>query len=222
MIKSALAMLSLASIFGASSAHAQSEYKWSGCYVNAFAGMSASDIDTDVSVPAIPAAVTIGGLSTSGGFAGLGAGCDIQVNRFVFGAFGDYAFRGHGHHSAATVGPAAIPVTTGMGDVWTLGARAGILLGERTLAYGLLGHSRTSMDTLVVGPLAADVPKFRGLTVGGGIEHQLGLGWSLSAEYRHTNYSSETVDLVPGVATVGFSPTDHSARVGLSYRFMSR
>ncbi|MGH1353191.1 MAG: outer membrane protein [Methyloligellaceae bacterium] len=79
----------------------------------------------------------------------------------------------------------------------TIGARLGYLLNEKTLAYGLIGYTRTSLkgslDANISAPGLDDLSlskKFSenvgGVTIGVGAERQISHNWSARVEYRYT------------------------------------
>lgn len=78
-------LLALASMAFAAPASAG----WHGCWVGANVGMSATDTETSLDFAATNIA-TVDGFAASGAQAGLGVGCDVQIERFVLGAFADY------------------------------------------------------------------------------------------------------------------------------------
>jgi opacity protein-like surface antigen len=95
-------------------------------------------------------------------------GGDVQISRILFGIMADY---GWDH-------------TTLLGNTnpkeWMVAARAGVLVAENVLVYGLAGErwlSVTGFNT-------------QGLTMGGGVEVALTKHWRLGLEYDHTTYDA--------------------------------
>jgi outer membrane immunogenic protein len=71
------------------------------------------------------------------------------------------------------------------GDEWSIGARAGLLVNDRTLAYILAAYTQTEYsfgDTDIT---------FDGVTVGGGVEFALTQNVFLGVEGTHTFYGEE-------------------------------
>ena len=162
------------------------------CYVGALAGASVDAVKVK-GTDALPASV-----SATGWTLGATVGCDLRIQRVVVGALARIE----------------IPVETD-GDLikseraWTVGARAGYLLTPSLLMYGLVGYTGTDFKL-------ADVSLDpNGLTVGGGIEVAISKHLALTAEYTQTGLGR----LSDGLTTL--EPTNHMARLGLSYRFNS-
>lgn len=118
----------------------------------------------------------------------------------------------------------------------TMLARAGVLLTERTLLYGLLGVTYAGFEQFDYSTVTGYTTPFHsrdGLTFGAGIEANLGSGWHLRTEYRRTNLGawhdrqSEVTELgtSPNVVTIfrgsdaGIDTTIDEARAVLTYRF---
>ena len=89
---------------------------------------------------------------------------------------------------------------------------------ERFLAYGTGGYAfmhGTSSNNLG----ASDSATFHGWTAGVGGEYAIGERVSVRAEYRYTDFASETMVIpVPGYGEK-IDPDLHSVRLGFSYRF---
>ncbi len=62
---------------------------------------------------------------------------------------------------------------------------------------------------------ASSLPDFKGYFVGAGVESQLVGGWNLRAEYRFSQFDSETV-LFDGL---NVEPSSHTARLALTYKW---
>ncbi len=95
-------------------------------------------------------------------------GGDVQISRILFGVFTNYQW-----DTVSVFGSSTHPTE------WLIAARAGVLVTDSTLVYGLVGSNKLSvsgMDT-------------RGVTVGGGIETALTKHWRLALEYDRTTYS---------------------------------
>lgn len=197
-IRFALAALSTALLFASSPALAGS---WTGCYVGLQGGYAIAD--HDVSVPGL---VSLDGISGEGFQGGPTAGCDLQFDRFVVGAFADYSFR-NVDTSASLFGASA---TVGFEDAWSVGGRAGVLLTPDTLVYGLAAYQHTEVNDLGTG-LLSDLDGWAG---GAGIEVGFSPGWSLRGEYRYVAYEDAKIG-----GFVDLDSSEHQARIGLNYRF---
>jgi len=126
---------------------------------------------------------------------GVVAGCDIQLQKFVVGGWGQYDWR---RFEWKPFG-ASIDIDV---DGWAAGGRAGYLVTPDALAYALVGYTDLNMSG---GPAANG----DGLVVGGGAEFSLGDGLFLRTEYQHA-----TLD----VSGTAMDPNIHSGRVGVLYR----
>ena len=169
---------------------------WTGFYLGAGVGGGAIVYDVDV----------FGDFGGEGFFGTVMVGYDRQINsRWVAGLFADYDFS---------------DITTnsflgGSGDLkhtWSVGGRLGMLTSPTTLWYGTAGYTQIKVDL----DIPINVPTFSGYFVGGGVENQLGGGWSLRGEYRLSQFDSEDV------AGVDVDPTMLTVRAVLSYKFGGR
>jgi opacity protein-like surface antigen len=158
------------------------------------------------------------GLGASGHtFSALG-GCDLQMSQVVVGAWGDFTW--HQDHdvtltwaSPTLANPAATKsVSSGLNDQWSVGGRAGVLVGP-SLVYGLVGYTEASLD----------IGDHAGLIYGGGIELPLGAGFALQAQYTYSDLDSERYQILdnkgkPTGASFDVDPDVHAVRAALVYR----
>jgi outer membrane immunogenic protein len=189
-----------------------------------------------------PAAFDTSGFRVSGY-----AGFNWQFANWVLGVEGDF---GWADNSASRLGiPGTFTLALGPGadsstitDKWDASARGriGYLFAPQALFYVTGGAawiekevSATCAGTFPVGwcitpgGTAQSVSDtFFGWTLGGGIEWLMAPGWVLRAEYRYTDYGSQTYTFFtgPGVAagddfTFDVEQQTHTAYVGLSYLF---
>jgi outer membrane immunogenic protein len=158
---------------------------WSACWGGVEIGGSAAILDP------------WGGIDGWGG--GLRAGCDVQLGHFVTGLRGGYDWV---HLNA---GNAPISVNA---NEWYLGGRGGLLLTEKTLAYGLVDFVQADLSGSGISE------RVNGWGIGGGIEHMWTPHLSSSLEYRLEQFGNinggreEPVDL-----------REHTIRLGLTYKF---
>jgi opacity protein-like surface antigen len=110
--------------------------------------------------------------SDSGLVGGARLGFDYAMGRFLVGAFGEYNWS----------------AVDGKDSDWSAGGRAGILLSDRVLAYGLVAYTQADYGDV----------DFTGISVGGGLEYALSRNIFLGMEYAHTFYDEETLVDVPG------------------------
>lgn len=179
--------------------------RWTGCGVGVQAGYSATIVDVGFNV--FKTAGAFEGLGADGATYGLKAGCDMQMDRIVIGAWGDYSWFSSQDLSLTVSGLGSI--SAGFDQQWAAGARAGLLVTDRTLVYALVGY------TDVRG--ASFVPDFSGMVYGGGIEIGLGNDLFGSLEYRYADLDKLT--LTSGPNSISFDPNMHQIRAGLTYRF---
>lgn len=107
---------------------------------------------------------------------------------------------------------------------FTVGARLGYLIDDKTLAYGLVGYTRTSLS----GQLTAEIldksgagyapvsmsdsfsQDVGGLTLGVGAERKFGKNWSARFEYRYTMLDdiSKTLSGSSSASSANYDPND--------------
>ncbi len=156
------------------------------------------------------------------------AGFDVQVSpMFVVGGFVDYDWS-HGDTTVAvnTLGggfgvlsATALQLDGG----WTIGGRAGVLLGTDVLLYGLGGFTRMHVNNWGIAATGFSLQEpsltLDGYTFGGGIEYRLASNVSLRAEYRHITLAhATTVDVANNLVWAN-DVTAHIARLTAAYRF---
>jgi len=158
------------------------------------------------------------------------AGYDQQIAaRWLIGAFADYDWMGQDFKvHAAGLGDDGSGQASGhlmsLDHSWTAGARAGYLLANDVLAYGLIGFTRAEINDVSISTgrkqFGIRYPSFDGVTIGGGFEKRLTNHISLRAEYRFTDLQEGTLRGDLGAPIVGESdPEIHSAIIGAAYRF---
>lgn len=184
------------------SAAAQEEpARWTGFYagLGATYGFSRTEFD----------AVAAGDdhINTENIGATLGLGYDLQMSNIVVGLLADVT----------------VSDFQDIRGQWFVGARLGILLTPKLLAYGLAGYTEEIDGKLAFQAIeTTNIKDLAGLTLGGGLEHMLGGGWSAKAEYRYVSYGNEHAPdgvadgLVDGSR---IESGEHSVRAVLSKRF---
>jgi opacity protein-like surface antigen len=133
------------------------------------------------------------GVNSHGIVGDVRLGYDQQLGaRLLVGLYGAYGFSGmETEASIAGLGTASIE----KGDEWSIGARAGVLVNPRTLAYILAAYTETDYEFGISGggnSATKDVT-FSGVTVGGGVEFALTSNVFLGIEGTHTFYGEETL-----------------------------
>lgn len=148
---------------------------WTGCHASAFGGGVSGVMDP--------------GYGVDGYLYGLGIGCDMQLNRIVLGGFVDHAWM----HVTQFGGVDA--------REWSFGGRAGVLLTDNTLLYGLVSRPQLNIDGM---------GSVTGFGWGGGLETKLGglaNNWTAVLEYRQN-----TFDDIPDAR-------EHQVRFGINVTF---
>ena len=167
------------------------------------------------------------------GFLGtVGVAADYQFNRFVVGAFLDYDFSKIDSKVNLSIPPLGGFNASGkikLENQFTVGGRLGYLVTPDTLWYSLIGYTHAGIsdfDIDVTGPinttLTVGVPSFNGYVLGGGVETMLAPNWSMKAEYRFTQLSSENLDMPLGansILSAQLEPSIHTVRTTLNYKF---
>lgn len=174
------------------------------CYVKGSAVGSFISHDLTLGANGLP-------LGTAGFGAAIGGGCDLIWNQFVLGAFADYTFLKK--DTAITSG--GLATTLPFGNEWTVGARAGVFV-KGALVYGLAGYTVADARSLAMpgGPTYAFSGP-RGMTLGGGLEIDLGNRWTAGLEYRHTGFDSTATGLAP----IKIDTIENSVRAGVALHF---
>ena len=98
---------------------------------------------------------------------GARVGADVQISRVLFGVYTNYQWD-HVSMFGGSVSP----------KEWLVAARAGVLVTDHALVYGLVGSNKlriSGMDT-------------RGLATGGGLEVAMTKNWRRGLEYQRTTY----------------------------------
>lgn len=221
MKKLLYALVALA--LSAPAAHAD----WTGCKLGAFAGISATHTEAELTSPLAPnSAINIDGLSTQGTNGGLAMGCDVQVGgSIVLGAFADYTFQDLDWKAGATLfGNQVADIRAGLENTWAIGARAGYLVTPTTLAYATAGYTEAKAKDISLSVLGTPVGSWSvedpsGWFVGGGFESLVMKNVSLAIEYRYTHFDTSDVTFTPAPIDLDLDTDVHAVRLALAYRF---
>jgi outer membrane immunogenic protein len=165
---------------------------------------------------------TFDGGGQSGVLGSIHGGVDYQITqRGIVGFLGELSYAGLQGSVNGTIPGAAASITQTSGFGWAALVRAGFLASPSTLLYLTGGYTGQIVNTNAVASGPGGAASFsanttlNGWTVGPGFETMLTNNLSGKLEYRYSQYGSTTV---PGTA-VGWSPSTHLMRVGLSYKF---
>ena len=165
---------------------------WSGFYVGAGIGGGMTNDDLKGSLTRIrqeDPSLEVKGLGGEGIFGTVEVGYDRQFGRFVGGVFFDYDFSNITGDFALNLGSNTYKATWTLNDSWSAGGRVGYLVNPSTLAYFLAAYTQAEYSV----PAGLQNPDREGVTLGGGLETQLGGHWFLKAEYRFTSLDSVTL-----------------------------
>lgn len=209
---------------------------WTGCYIGAGGGGAMTNNDHN-DFATIGGAALGPNLTTGarGWFGTVGAGCDYQVDRWIFGVFGDYDFMDvNGDISTGGTFAPSLVGSQKQDWQWAVGGRVGYVFLPNFMAYFSGGYTQAHWKSTNLTAFGAVVPTsvLPGATKGGwfigaGDEYALnflpGLFWK--TEYRYSEFDRANVsinDFVTGVPT-GVSESqkirEHSVRSELVYRF---
>lgn len=159
---------------------------------------------------------TVDGLSAKDAGLGLGLGCDYIYQNLLIGLFGDYTFQDDKFTSVFGGTTMKIP----FGNEWSVGGRLGWLVTPRTNLYVLGAYTGVQDNTLTMTAgetsLSEALGNRRGGTVGGGFEILVAPNASLSLEYRHTAFGSNTAS---GLIPMTIDTREDSVRIGAAWRF---
>jgi opacity protein-like surface antigen len=132
---------------------------------------------------------SIDGIDSSGLVGDGRIGFDLQRGRFVGGIFASYGF--NDMSTDVSFGGTTITAIE-KGDEWSIGARAGVLVAPRTLAYILAAYTESEFSFAGIGTNGGNKDvTFSGVTVGGGVEFALTSNVFLGVEGTHTFYGEE-------------------------------
>ncbi len=200
-------------------------HNWTGAYFGGGVGVDAFVRDLDVSVPIVGITGDLSGLG-GGGFAGnLIAGYDVMLTpRVLAGVFGSYDWSTTEFTvSASVLGDDFSAEFLSLDKSWTAGARAGLVLSNDVLLYGLIGYTHVMLNDTTLSGVGSSVtlnfPSLDGVTFGGAFEKFITDTLSLRAEYRYTALENASIPVIAGVADMNIDSSMHSAKLILTYRF---
>ena len=193
-------------------------FDWSGPYVGIFGAAVAVDGEFD-------GICSCGGAYTDLEHSGIGyavgalAGWNYQIDSFVMGIEGDWAFGG----TVATNDDPLVNTDLSFNNIATLRARAGWAM-DNTLLYFTGGLAAVDMEfgAVVVATPDSDNQWAYGWTAGGGLEHAFSQNFSGRIEYLYVSLPDTDYSLTDGVDTFDATQTFndiHMVRAGLTYNF---
>ena len=200
-------------------------FDWSGPYVGVFGAAVAVDGSFDGTctsggVACAPPDIDIytnyehSGIGYAGGILG---GWNYQMDSFVFGVEGDWAFGG----TVATNDEPGVDTKISFDNIATLRARAGFAL-DNTLFYATGGLAAVDMEFgAFMQTQQSDSQWVYGWTAGGGLEHAFTPNFSGRIEYLYVGLEDADFSMTDGNtfdATQSFNDI-HMVRAGLTYNF---
>jgi outer membrane immunogenic protein len=215
MRKTALA----AALLGALAATPAAAGSWTGCYLGGAAGYSALLTETSLDVAGTGEVASIDSLGAQGASLTGMVGCDVQVQKFVLGAFGAYTWDDV-DFSVTFAGAPADVAHISLDSRWDIGARAGYLFTPTMLAYVSAGYTRAEISDVELPAFSLSLPtdELEGWFVGGGIETQLAGNLFLQASATYSFYDTENVPVF-GPLSLNMDDDILTARAALLYRF---
>jgi outer membrane immunogenic protein len=198
-------------------------FDWSGPYLGVFGAAIAVDGTFDATCTSV---VPCPGLTYTdlehsgiGSAGGRWGGWNYQIDTFVFGIEGDWAFGG----TVATNDEPGIDTDLSFNNIATLRARAGFAL-DNTLLYFTGGLAAVDMEFgAVMSTTESDSKWAYGWTAGGGLEHAFSDSFSGRIEYLYVGMDDVDFSMTDAAdttldATQSFDDI-HMVRVGLTYNF---
>ena len=188
----------------------ESLYNWTGGYVGVQIGYGWGNVDRQV----VPAGFA-NSYSSNGFLAGVHAGYNHMIDRFVLGIEGDFDWTAMDGNDAGAGGTQDAVYFNWMASIR---GRLGYAI-DRVMIYRTRGAALASVQQMN----AAGVPvkiddTYTGWTVGAGVEYAFTDNLTTRLEYRYTDFGSQ------GYAPAGLAPfrndiNVHAVRVGLTYKF---
>ena len=183
---------------------------WTGGYVGVF-----GTCGTGAHV-ASAASVSIDGLSFRGCGGGLQGGLDYQIGSWVIGVGADYEISTAETSASITFGDSTYSLSYQKQDAWTVFGRLGYLVGPNTLVYGLGGWGIVDFGDVEWTGGSAPGLQHSAWMIGAGMEHRIGRA-SIKIEYRHREYSEETLS-IRGLPPIKDAPAEDAALIGITLR----
>lgn len=194
---------------------------WTGLYVGAFGGGMYLDGTYDYTCAICGLAVTDAEMSGTGYFGGVLAGYNYQIDSFVIGVEGDWAWGSE----IASNDEAGELTSTDFDNIATLRARAGVAF-DNTLIYatGGVAFVNTTFGTSDFGgESVSDSAWLTGWVIGAGMEHAFTDALTARLEYMYIGLPGQTYSLTNSVPnTIDVDMDFHNmqmVRAGIAYKF---
>ena len=157
---------------------------------------------------------------------GVQGGFDYQfATNWVVGAEAQYSWLGGGNNNGVLFPAGTLVTGSNNNQLGSVAGRFGYTWGP-ALVYAKGGYAwrdSNNIGVTVAGAPAAFTASGNhkdGYTVGAGLEYLFAPNWSAKAEYQYYNFGNTTVTAGPAdVVGARFRNDEHTAKVGLNYRF---
>ena len=197
------------------------EANWNGFYVGAGIGVAAfitkqTDVVNTVDDPT-------DGVSGRDVMGSVAVGFDRQVAPgVVIGLFTDYDFT-----NAEFTHTNGLSEKIRVNDIWSVGARLGLVRSCCTLWYVTGGYTNAAFKYNFAQPAVTNRtwsfdPRSDGWFAGIGAEQQIGRGLALKLEYRYSRFEDTSFSFFDGsfnLHEMTKEPELHTVRLGLTYKF---
>lgn len=206
-----------------SAAYGQDSTEWTGGYV----GLSLSSVNAQSTVTGVGAFFLV----APDGFAsnydtapkgtpiGARVGYDVSLGSgWLMGVEGAINPGAVSDTIADPAGELRDTITTKLDQNMELKARLGYVTGQ-TLLYGTAGIASARSTILLDDAVAPnETDTLKGMLIGAGVEHKLSDKLSISLEYIHTDYDTQSIYADTRYALDADVVSD-SVRIGMNYRF---
>jgi len=213
---------------------------WSGVYFGLSSGYQWSSINVLDPLPPGALVAIPGGITSDHASAIVGAhlGLQHQFGNIVLGIEGGWSstFRDRDGSSEACFAPPALTFigpgfncSAQLQDILTIGPRIGWAAGH-WMPYVTGGYANAGYDfnvrngTLITNPLVEQAhARLNGWFVGGGFEWKISPGWTAGLEYRHYEFTDNTVNAFTPTGVLlepaRFDATTDTVTARVSWRF---
>lgn len=157
----------------------------------------------------------IGTLKIAGLNGGLRLGYRWENAQWVFGPELGYEIGKISDDLTYAAGTPAATASNDVNSVLALRFKAGRIVNDNTLVYGIAGVARGDFDYEV--DSVTESFKANGYVLGLGAERRVSERLSVTGEWEYANFGSTDVQYTNGVTVA--TPKYHNFRVGLNYRF---
>lgn len=181
---------------------------WNGAYVGGHLGWVSGNVDWEV----VPQPGPADSYGIDGWLLGAQAGYNWQVDTFVLGIEGDVSV-GDVTSDLAETGFIERQVNWGA----SLRARAGVSL-DTILLYATAGLAALNSTSEIFGTFD-DTQTHVGWTVGVGAEAMVTDNVSIRAEYRYSDYGTQSYEFFPTPIVSDSHITTHSITAGVNFHF---